>query len=288
MVGRVSVELRSPRLLKSCRSLVVLSSAPNHAAESLALVVGMGELGRVFALGMLQLGVTVVPILRTTPNRVLTTHQDAASICLVCVGEAELPAVLDSTARTYADRLVLVQNDLHPSDWERRGLPLPTVAVVWFEKKPGREPHVLSSTILFGPHAELVVSALQVQGIEAHAEPELSRLNFELALKNLYVLTTNSVGLAVPGDVGTLWHSHRALVDRVFEEVLLLESALMEQSLPHQALRLEFERIVLADPRHAAAGRVARERLLGACAASRRMGAATPALDEIARQLQNP
>lgn len=267
---------------------MVLSSAPQQKTDGLALVIGMGELGKVFALGLLKLGITVVPILRTTPGSVLRAHQDTASVCLVCVGSAELPAVLDSAARIYADRLVLVQNDLHPSDWECRGLPLPTIAVVWFEKKPGREPQGLSSTVLFGPHADLLVGALQSQGILAHAEPDRERLTFELALKNLYVLTTNSVGLAVPGDVGTLWHHHRALIERVLDDVLVLESALMEQPLPHQVLRLEFERLVLADPRHAATGRVARERLLGACAASRRMGTSTPALDEIARQLQSP
>jgi hypothetical protein len=257
-----------------------------HGTEGPTLVVGVGELGRVFAYGMLRLGITVVPVLRSTPSSVFVTHQDHAALCLVCVGEAELPALLDTAGRMFADRLVLVQNDLHPSDWESRGLPLPTVAVVWFEKKPGREPHVLSSTVVLGPHADRVVRALQVQGIEAHAEPDLERLHFELALKNLYVLTSNSVGLVAGGDVGTLWHEHRPLVERVMADVLALEAALLSQPLPEQALCLEFERIVRDDPRHAAAGRTARERLLSARARARRIGVRTPALDEIAQTLE--
>ncbi|HEY5958791.1 MAG TPA: hypothetical protein VIV60_19655, partial [Polyangiaceae bacterium] len=176
------------------------------------------------------------------------------------------------------------QNELRPSEWEKRGLPTPTVAVIWFEKKPGRDVRALVSTPVFGPLAVTVVNLMSVLGLPAHVELDAERLVFELALKNLYILSMNFAGLVHDSDVGTLWHEHRPVVETICAEILELESAQMQRALPATSLMLELERIITADPRHGARGRTAQPRLIRTLATARRLGIQTPILNEIARR----
>jgi ketopantoate reductase len=251
-----------------------------------ALIVGMGELGGVFALAMLRRGISVVPVLRSTTAESVIARCSDPGLCVVTVGEEALPAVLDGWLRRFCDRWVLVQNELRPSDWERRGLPAPTVAVVWFEKKPGRDVRALVSTPVFGPQATIVVNALSALGLSAHVEIDPERLVFEMALKNLYILSMNSAGLVHGTDVGTLWHEHRAFVEQICEEIIDIESAQMQRILPASSLKIELERIIAADPRHDAKGRSARNRLARTVSAAQKVGLRTPVLDEILRRAE--
>jgi hypothetical protein len=264
----------------------MVSVAVPKAPEQEAFVVGMGELGGVFSLGLLRRGYSVIPVLRNTPVESLVARLTAPALCVISVAEDDLTNVLDGWARRYADRWVLMQNELRPSEWERRGLGTPTVAVVWFEKKPGREPRPIVSTPVYGPQAAVIVSALTSLGLPAHVEPDREQLLFELCLKNLYILSMNFVGLVFPKDVGTIWYDHRPYLDQICAEVLELEAAQMQQKLPTQSLCIELERIVVADPRHAAAGRTAGSRLQRSLRTARRLGIKTPTLDEIAKRLE--
>ncbi len=261
---------------------MVFSSLPPQTNLAPALVVGQGELGGVFSLGLLKLGVSVTPLLRRSDMASIVAAHPRVSLCIVTVGEADLASVLDGPLRSYASNLVLVQNELRPAVWEKRGLPEPTVAVVWFEKKPGRVARPLLSTPVYGPHAVLVTQLLERQGLAAHVEPERERLQFELALKNIYILVTNACGVAIDSDVGTLLHQHPDLLERVFNDAFELEQALLGMSLPSTALRLELTRALEAEPRHACAGRSAPLRLQHALEAARQLGLSTPALDALA------
>ncbi|MGC4070703.1 MAG: hypothetical protein QM784_39735 [Polyangiaceae bacterium] len=184
------------------------------ASEQEAIVVGVGELGGVFSLGLLRRGYSVQPVLRSTPVEPLATRLTAPALCVIAVAEDDLANVLDGWARRYSDRWVLMQNELRPSEWERRGLATPTVAVVWFEKKPGREARPIVSTPVYGPQATVIVNALTGLGLPAHVEPDREQLLFELCLKNLYILSMNFVGLVYPKDVGTIWYDHRPYLDQ--------------------------------------------------------------------------
>jgi hypothetical protein len=263
---------------------MVGASQSNNGYREGSLIVGMGELGGVFALGLLRRGISIVPVLRTTTTESVVERCKEPALCVITVGEEELSTVLDSWLRRYSDRWVLVQNELRPSEWERRGLPTPTVAIVWFEKKPGRDVRALVSTPVFGPHAAIIVNALSSLGLPAHVETDTERLVLELALKNLYILSMNFGGLVHDADVGTLWCDHRPLVEQICGELLELESAQMQRALPALSLKIELERIISADPRHAARGRSARLRLARTLATARRLGLLTPTLDEIARR----
>lgn len=264
----------------------MVASTPSNGLGETALIVGMGELGGVFALAMLRRGIAVVPVLRATPAARVLEREENPTICVVTVGEEALAGVLDGWLQKYADRMVLVQNELRPSEWERRGLPTPTVAVVWFEKKPGRDVRALVSTPVFGPQAVTVVNVLSAFGLPAHVEVDPERLVFELALKNLYILAMNIAGLVQGTDVGTLWREHHPLLEQVCAEVLEVESAQMQRELPAKSLKIELERIISADPRHAARGRSATRRLARILATARQLGLRTPTLDEIARRTE--
>lgn len=251
-----------------------------------AIVVGMGELGGVFAVALLRRGFTVTPVLRNTPIDVVTDGHLEPELCVITVGEDALPAVLDGGLRKYSDCWVLVQNELRPSEWERRGLAIPTIAVVWFEKKPGRDARALVSTPVYGAKAPIIVHALSGLGLPAHVEADPERLVFEMALKNLYILSMNFAGLMHDTDVGTLWSKHQALLNQICDEVIELESAQVQRALPISSLKIELERIVTADPRHVALGRSARHRLARALATARRLGLSTPTLDDIAQRAE--
>jgi len=264
----------------------MVSVAVPKGTDQEALVVGMGQLGGIFSLGLLRRGYTVVPILRTTPIEHLSVQKYNPEVCVITVAEDELSHLLDGWARKYSDRWVLVQNELRPSVWERRGLQTPTIAVVWFEKKPGREARPIVSTPVHGPHAQLIVTALTALGLPAHVEPDSEQLLFELCLKNLYILSMNFVGLTFPEDVGTIWYDHRPYLDQICAEVLELEAAQMQRNLPTQSLCIELERLIVADPRHTAAGRSAASRLHRTRTTAQRLGIRTPTLDEIAKRLE--
>jgi ketopantoate reductase len=251
-----------------------------------AIVVGMGELGSVFAVALLRRGIAITPILRSTPIEQLAQECREPDLCVITVGENALDLVLDSGLRKYSDRWVLVQNELRPSEWERRGLSIPTVAIVWFEKKPGRDARALVSTPVYGPKAPIIVHALSGLGLPAHIETDPERLVFEMALKNLYILATNFAGLVHDADVGTLWTKHQPFMNQICDEVIELESAQMQRVLPVSSLKIELERIVTADPRHVALGRSARNRLGRALVTARKLGLSTPILDGIAQRAE--
>lgn len=264
----------------------MLSVAVPRSPDPEALVVGMGEMGSVFALGLLRRGYTVAPVLRSTPVETILSRAANPALCVVAVAEDDLEHVLDGWARRYADRWVLMQNELRPSEWERRGLDTPTIAVTWFEKKPGREVHPIVSTPVHGPHAPVIISALSALGIPVHHEPDREQLLFELCLKNLYILGMNFAGLTHPTDVGTIWHEHRPYLDQICIEVLELEAAQMQRNLPTQSLCIELERLIMADPRHVAAGRNAIARLQRSRRTAKRLGISTPVMDAIAQKLE--
>jgi len=250
-----------------------------------ALVVGLGQLGTTFACGLLRRAVTVVPILRRSVIEEVLTRVPEPSLVLLAVGELDLAPLLDGWCRRFGDRLVLLQNELRPSEWERRGLSHPTVAVVWFEKKPGRSPRALLPTPVYGAHAQLLVAALNDLRLPSEIESDPEQLVFALALKNLFVLGTNICGLMVGGNTGALLHEHQPLLERVTSDLLAYETAQFGRSLPETALRIRLESALLADPAHACAGRSARSRMQRVLVEARRLGVPVPNIHAVASSL---
>jgi hypothetical protein len=246
------------------------------------VLIGVGEMGGVFARGLLRLGHPVYPVTRATPMAKVAAVVPKPALALVAVAEADLQSVLRDLPDTWRDRAGLLQNELLPGDWPT--LADPTVISVWFEKKKGQDAKVLIPSPVFGPRAELLADALSVIDIPARLLASPEQLLFELVVKNLYILTTNIAGLRVGGTVGELWDVHRDFATAVAEDVIVLQEALTGRRFDRRALVEAMLEAFRGDPDHRCMGRSAPARLERALAHARTHGVQVPVLEEIARE----
>lgn len=247
------------------------------------VVWGLGEMGGVFAHAFLRLGRRVAPVTRQLDPASVARAIDDPELVLIAVGEGDLHHVLGQVPDAWRERLVLLQNELLPRDWERHGIERLTVASVWFEKKRTKPLHVVLPTIVAGPAASSVVDALAALDLPAEEVPE-PRLLFELVKKNLYILTSNIAGLKVGGTVGELWTDHRALARDVAAEVLAIQAWLAGTALPEHELIDGLVGAFEADPGHGCTGRSAPARLARALDHADAAGLAVPTLRSIATE----
>jgi hypothetical protein len=175
-----------------------------------------------------------------------------------------------------------LQNELLPADF--RHLPEPTVISVWFEKKPGQEPKVILPSPTYGPGARLLHDALGRLDIPVRVLDSAAALEFELVLKNLYILTTNIAGLRTGGSVGELWSRHRDTAEAVASDVIALQEALTGNRYDHGALVEGMVGAFDGDPDHKCMGRSAPARLERALEHAGRLGIELPTLAAIARE----
>jgi hypothetical protein len=114
--------------------------------------------------------------------------------------------------------------------------------------------------------------------MDATGVPSGEPLRDALALKNLYILTSNIAGLEVGGTTGELWRQHRDLAEEVAREVLTLEEGLFGATLPRDPLLAELGEAFLADPAHGCTGRSAPLRLARAVRHADDLGLSVPRL----------
>ncbi len=248
------------------------------------IIIGMGEMGELFARGMLKLGYPVVPVLR---GQSLSAAADAVpdpELVLVAVGEGDLDAVLTALPAAWRSGAALLQNELMPRDWLRHGLNEPTVIVVWFDKKKGRPFVPVLPTPAAGPKAGLIIRSLQVIDVPCREMPDADLL-YQMVRKNLYILTINIAGIRAGGTVSELWQHHRELAKGVAGEVLDLQEWLAGQPLPRERLMAGMLEGFEGDPQHICMGRSAPVRLRRALKLAREAGIATPWLEGVAAEL---
>lgn len=245
------------------------------------VVIGIGEMGSVFARGLLRLGHPVYPVTRNTDMPALAAELPDPALVLVAVGEAALQPVLAQIPAIWHDKLALLQNELLPDDYA--ALPEPTIISVWFEKKKGQDFKVLIPSPAFGPRARMLIDALATLEIPAReVEESAQRMLFELVVKNLYILTTNIAGLQVGGNVGQLWADHQSLARAVANEVIDIQQALTGASFDRAALLENMLQAFNGDPEHKCMGRSAPARLERVLAHAERLGLPVPVLHQIA------
>jgi len=247
------------------------------------IIVGMGEMGELFARGFLKLGFPVYPVLRGQPLGRVAQNVPDPELVLVAVGEDDLDPVLTGLPVAWRSRVALLQNELMPRDWQRHGLIDPTVIVVWFDKKKGRPFVSVLPTPVAGPQAGLVIRSLQIIDVPCWEIPAPDLL-YQMVRKNLYILTINIAGMRTGGTVSDLWRDHRALAEGVAGEVLAIQSWLAGQPLPNERLMAGMLEGFDGDPQHICTGRSAPVRLSRALRYAREAGVATPWMDEIAAE----
>lgn len=246
------------------------------------VVIGLGEMGSVFARGLLRLGHPVYPVVRDTDIQALAAELPSPEMVLVAVGEAELQPILPEVPNAWRERLALLQNELLPDDYA--DLPNPTVISVWFEKKKGQDVKVLIPSPVFGPRARLLIDALATLEIPAREVADAETMAFELVLKNLYILTTNIAGLRTGGTVSALWQQHEDLARAVASEVIDIQEGLTGRRFDREALIAGMLEAFEGDPAHQCMGRSAPARLQRALAHADRLGLEVPTLRQIAAE----
>ena len=251
-----------------------------------AVIIGQGEMGGSFARGLLRLGYTVVPVLRSTnPTSVAAQYPDPV-ITLVTVGEADLDTALATLPEPWRHNTGLVQNELLPRSWQPYAILNPTVAVVWFEKKPGRSETPIIATPVHGPQAELLVKALTKIAVPAVVEDDPDEMMYEMVRKNLFVITTNIAGLVAGDTVHDLWYNHRHLAEEVANDVLDVQESLVTDQLDRTRLIAGMVEADDADPSHGTTGRSAPDRLARAIGYADAAGLEVARLRQIAADLK--
>lgn len=244
------------------------------------VVIGLGEIGAVFARGFLKLGHPVYPARRQDNLEQLSSEIEAPAAVIVAVGEADLQTVLKQIPAQWLSVLVLLQNELLPCDWA--GLKTqPTVISIWFEKKKGQDSKVIVASPVYGVLSKLVYEALKTLEIAVKIITDEQAMLSELVVKNLYILTSNIAGLEVGGNVGELWSQHREVAEAVIDDVLLIQECLTSESFDKKEL-LELMLIAFdGDPLHKCMGRSAPARLQRALDQAAEMGIELKKLPQI-------
>ncbi len=248
------------------------------------VVVGIGEIGSVFARGLLRLGHPVYPVVRGVEMAEIASRVAEPELVVIAVAEKDIQAVLQKVPKSWRDRLVLLQNELLPDDWIMHGLD-PTVISVWFEKKKGMDSKVIIPSPVFGKHAQLVADALASIDIATSVPGSAEELLFELVLKNVYILTTNISGLETGGSVGELWSEHQEVATQVANEIIQLQQKLTGQSLNAGQLIEGMVHAFNGDLEHGCMGRSAPARLERALKLADEHGLDLPRLKTIASKV---
>jgi len=225
------------------------------------IVIGLGEMGSVFARAILKLGHPVYPVNRNTDMDALAKEIPNPLMVLNAVAEKDLQSSLKKIPDAWHSSIALLQNELLPRDWESYPFTNPTVISVWFEKKKGQDSKVLIASPCFGAKASILVDALATLDIPAVEVASAAEMEQELLIKNVYILTTNISGLITKGNVEDLWNNHNELARDVANEVMDIQASLVGHELDREKLIAGFKRGIDGDLEHMCMGRSAPGRL---------------------------
>ena len=248
------------------------------------IVIGLGEMGSVFARSILKLGHPVYPASRDTDLEELAKTIPNPAMVLVAVGEKDLQPCLKQLPSDWHNHVALLQNELLPRDWESYNFVNPTVISVWFEKKKGQDSKVLIPSPCFGENASVLVNALATLDIPAREVSSSNELEEELLIKNVYILTTNIAGLITKGNVKDLWDKHNDLALEIVNEVMDIQASLVGHELDRNKLINGFKAGIDGDHEHMCMGRSAPARLVRAIELADKAGLAVNKLRMIQKE----
>lgn len=245
------------------------------------IIIGMGEMGSVFARAFLKTGHPVFPLRRQDDMKQAADLIDNPELVLLAVAENDLQTALDRLPENWRDKVALLQNELLPKDWQQKKLDKPTVISVWFEKKSGMDYKVLVPSPVRGPKAQIIHDALSTLNIPVQIIDDENDMLFELVRKNMYILTTNICGLETGGTVKQLWDDHAILMNKVFDDVLEIQQALTGESFNRDHLLNAVLTAFDGDPDHQCMGRSAPQRLERALGIAKDSDLQTPELKRL-------
>lgn len=227
------------------------------------VIIGMGQLASVLATAFLRKGHPVFPVTRNMniPDEANTLANP--QMVVVAVAKKDLKAVLVEIPDQWRSKLVLIQNELLPLDWEAFDIVNPTIMSIWFEKKRGMDYNPVLPTPVFGPLAELIAESLQAMEIPCFLVRSMEDMVAELVVKNVFVLTINICGLVLPEGTTSsmLWEREQDLVMAVADNVIDVQEHITGRKFNRTHLMEGLEKGLSGDPMHKCRGRSARGRL---------------------------
>ena len=241
--------------------LLAFAQQREDGMKSPVVLIGVGEMGGVFARGILRVGHPVIPVTRSTNMQEIALAYPQPQLVLVSVGENDLHATLAQLPPSWHAHVGLLQNELLPRDWQQHHIDDPTVIAVWFEKKKGQDAKVLIPSPVHGPQAGLLVAGLAALDIPAVTLGSNEALCYELVRKNVYILTSNICGLVTAGNVSQLWNDHQELAREVAHEVIDIQEWLTNRTYDREQLIAGMLEGIEGDPQHMCMGRSAPARL---------------------------
>ncbi len=248
--------------------------------KSPIIIVGIGEIGAVLARGFLRTGFPVYPVTRDMDMQQVADTVDQPVAVIIAVGESDLHEILEKVPSSWRSKLILIQNELLPHDWQKHGLD-PTIISVWFEKKKGQDVKVVVPSPIYGKFANILSNALSALDIPNEVIEDIQQMTFELVRKNYYILTSNIAGLKTAGTVGELWQKHKEFAELVITDVNTVQEHLLGEALDQQALTQAMLIAFNGDLDHGCKGRSAPARLERALKIAEKAGLSVPTLIEI-------
>ena len=227
------------------------------------VIVGIGELGGVFARAFLRNGYSVYPVTRSMNISDQADSIPQPELVLVAVAENDFKAVMATIPAAWRNCTGLLQNELLPRDWKVYDITKPTIISVWFEKKKGREYKVLIPSRVHGPKAGLIAESLEDIEIPCKILANEDELLYELVLKNVFVLTINIAGMVLEEGTTTesLWTQHNEFARSIADEVIDVQEWLTGAAFQRKRLIDGLAEGVYGDPQHRCKGRSAQGRL---------------------------
>jgi len=247
------------------------------------VIIGIGELGGVFARAFLHAGYPVYPVTRKMNIDDAVENIPDPQLVLVAVAEKDFPSVMQAIPAPWRNCLGLLQNELLPRDWKSYHIDDPTVISVWFEKKKGMDHNVLIPSRTFGPQAKLTADALAGIDIACEILSTADDLLYELVRKNAFVFTINIAGLMLPDGATTanLWAQHNELALAVADEVIDVQEWLTGATFDRKRLIDGLIEGINGDLKHKCRGRSAQGRLERVLAAGDEAGLELPGIRQI-------
>ncbi len=251
------------------------------------VIIGIGELGGVFARAFLRSGYPVYPVTRRMNISDLADHIPPPELVLVAVAEKDFNGTMATIPEPWRKSAGLLQNELLPRDWRAFDIIRPTVISVWFEKKKGREYKVLIPSRVYGPKAGLIETSLKNIGIACKKLSSEDELLFELVLKNVFVLTINIAGMVLAEGITTeiLWTQHKELTRAIAYEVIDVQEWLTGATFERKKLVDGLAEGVYGDTQHKCRGRSAQGRLMRLLDTADEAGLEIPRIRDIRMRL---
>ena len=225
-----------------------------------AAVVGLGQLGRVIAEGLLASGWTVTGYRRHENDYEIL---DEVELAVVATGEDDLIPTLSSIPLSWRDsKTVLLQNELLPDQWRSCHVIDPTIFIVWFSKKPGQTIQEYRPSLLFGPRAKEMAVAMEMVGVKTETIVNEEELIMALVAKNTYIWAQNIVSLAVEDPLARrVLNEHRDVLDSIISEVITVQELTIGTHIDRDSVVREVLEAIAKDSDKRLGGRTARARL---------------------------